>query len=1008
MKNYFHFHRKSISLILLIIVAGGFYFYRQIKISLFPEITFPKIKIIADNGEQPVEKMMVSVTIPLENAIKQVPDLQVIRSVSSRGSCEISAFFKWKSNINVNMQMLEAKINQVKNDLPPETRIEVEMMNPSILPVMGFTLESKNKSPVELTQLAKYVIKPFFSQVEGVASVDIVGGKDKEFWLILQTQKMSTLGITPDMISSTLNQTNFISSAGYISDFNRMYLTTFDAGYYNLDEIRNVVIKNDGKRIIKLSDIANVEFHEKTAFTRISANGKPAVLVTVSKQPNANLIDISKNILIRQKQLENILPKGTTLSVYYNQAEFVGDAIGSVNDCVWIGLLLAVFICILFLRSLRISLTMLITIPVSLFLSFIIFYSIGYTLNIMTLGAIAAAIGLVIDDTIVVAERIYRVQQDNPDTESKDLLHLTMHSLLPAMLGSTISTTVIFVPFVLLSGVAGAYFRVLTNSMLIILLCSFFVTWLGLPVIYMLFPGLNKTANTKETKNNRNGIYTKMVSVLLKKPLINLVFILLLIVSIVLVLPHLKSGFLPEMDEGAIVLDYTSPPGTSLEETDRILREVEKIIVKIPEFESYSRRTGAQMGFFITEPNYGDYLIRLKKSRKRTTEEVIDEIRKKIETTQPALRIDFGQVIGDMLGDLMSSIQPVEIKIFGDNRDQLKELAQKVASITEKVDGTADVFDGLTIAGPSINIKPNTAKLMQFGLSPLSLQSQIQIMISGNIIGSIPEKEQYTDIRMIYPGSLEMTVGKINQQAIFLPDAKLKPITELATVNVMKGEAEITRENLKSVVIVSARLNNRDIGSVMKDIQARVKKEIVLPEGYYINYGGAWEEQKNSFNELMMILILSVLLIFTLMLFLFRNIRLAAMIVVIAVLGLAGSLLALFLTDTPLNVGSYTGLIMIVGIIGENAIFSVRQFNLYHANEQVLPSLINSSSERFRPILMTALGAVIALIPLALGIGAGATMHQPLAIAVIGGFIVELPLLLFVLPSFLWFLYRKS
>jgi Cu/Ag efflux pump CusA len=462
------------------------------------------------------------------------------------------------------------------------------------------------------------------------------------------------------------------------------------------------------------------------------------------------------------------------------------------------------------------------------------------------------------------------------------------------------------------------------------------------------------------------------------------------------------------MDEGSIVLDYLSPPGTSLDETNRILIEVEKIIVTIPEVATYSRRTGAQMGFFITEPNNGDFLIQLKDDRKRSTVDVIDDIRKKIEATQPALQIDFGQVIGDMLGDLMASVQPIEIKIFGSDHKTLNELAKKVAGEVEKIEGVEDVFDGVIIAGPSIEVIPDQYKLSQFKISPSSFQFQLQTMVEGNIIGSILEKEQMTEIRMIYPNSTKNSLESIKNQFVFLPDGKLKPLTTFAAIGLKEGVAEINRDNLKSVSIVTARLNNRDLGTAMKEIQRTIESGIFLPQGYNIEYGGEYADQQKSFKELLMILILASLLVFALMLFLFRDFRAACSILFIAVLGVSGSLIALYITKTPLNVGSYTGLIMIVGIIGENAIFTFQQFTTNRQKGTVDESLVYAISTRLRPKLMTALGAIIALMPLAVGIGSGAQMHQPLAIAVIGGFIIALPLLLVILPTMLHLLYIRE
>jgi CzcA family heavy metal efflux pump len=1008
MKNFFLSHKNPISVILAVIIAGGIFLYGQIQVSLFPEITFPKLKVIADNGEQPVDKMMVTVTRPLEDAIKQVPDLKLLRSTTSRGTCEISAFLNWGSDVDVNQQMLESRISQIKNDLPSAVRIQVEKMNPSILPVIGFTVESDKKTPIELNLLATYVIKPFLSQIDGVSSVGIIGGKTKEFWIELNQLKMSTFLITPEMIRDILNLNHFITSNGYQADYRRLYLNITDAGLYSLNDIENVVLRNDGKRIIKLKDLAEINVRERTEYTRINANGRQGLLVAILKQPEANLINLSGNVASKKRELEKILPPDVHISLYYDQADFVNKAIKSVNDSLWLGLFLAILVAIMFLRSFRASATILVTIPVTLFLTIIVLYCIGYTINIMTFGAIAAAIGLIIDDAVVVVEQIHRTHEEFLERPSKQVVHQAVKYLMPSMIGSSISTIVIFIPFMLLGGVAGAYFNVLTNTMIITLVSSFFVTWIGLPVIYIMFSQIRSIFPERKKENIKLTKTRNWVSFFIKKPVISILFIMFLLGSIIYILPRLETGFLPEMDEGSIVLDYLSPPGTSLEETDAILKEVEKIIVTIPEVETYSRRTGAQMGFFITEPNNGDYLIQLKDDRKRSTVEVIDDIRKRIEATQPALQIDFGQVIGDMLGDLMASVQPIEIKIFGSDQDKLNELAKQVAGEVENIEGIEDVFDGIVITGPSIELVPDQQKLAQFGITPASFQFQLQTMVEGNIIGNILEKEQQTNIRMIYPNSTLNSLENIKSRLVFLPDGKLKPLSTLAVFRLKEGVAEIKRDNLKSVSIVTARLNNRDLGSAIREIQKMVDSKVFLPQGYHIEYGGEYADQQKSFNELLMILILSSLLVFALMLFLFKDFRAACSILFIAVLGLSGSLIALFITNTPLNVGSYTGLIMIVGIIGENAIFTFQQFTTNREKGSVDESLVFAISTRLRPKLMTALGAIIALMPLAVGFGTGAQMHQPLAIAVIGGFVIALPLLLIIFPTLLHLLYRKE
>lgn len=1010
-RDYFISHKKPIALVLFMVIAAGMYAYTRMQTALFPDITFPKIKIIADEGLQPVNKMMVTVTKPLENAIKQVPDLETVRSITSRGSCEISAFMHWGSDIDMGQQKIQAAIDQVKNDLPPDVNISVAKMNPSILPVSGYTLESHTRSPIELRQLATYTVKPFLSQVDGVSEIRVMGGKIKEYWIILNRQKMSSLGVTPDAINTALSQTNFVRSGGYLTDYKRMYLAITDATINSRDELENVTISNDRKRVIQLKDVADVQINEGIEYTKINANGHAGVLVAVVKQPDANLISVSADMDQKIRDLQKILPSDVTIKPYYVQADFVNDAIKSVRDCLWVGLLLAIIVAIIFLRSMKASLTILITIPVTLGLTLIVLNAIGYTFNIMTMGAIAASIGLIIDDAIVVVEQIHRIHEEYPDELTRNLLKRAIDYLFPAMIGSSVSTIVIFIPFLLMTGVAGAYFSVLTNTMIITLVCSFFVTWIGLPVIYLLLTRKPKMAAAFKGKEHKAARVKKQrwVRFFILRPWVSIIIMAAAVMVIVIIPKLLETGFLPEMDEGSIVLDYTSPPGTSLEETDRILQQVEKIIIKEPDVAAYSRRTGTQMGFFITEPNTGDYLIQLKKGHSKTTEEVISDLRAKIASTQPELVIDFGQVITDMLGDLMESAQPIEIKVYGDDQQQLQKLGKQVADAIKDVKGTADVFDGIVIAGPSVSIDPNFDKLAQYNISPTELQLQTQTALEGNTVGNIIEGQQLAPIRMVYPGNRTLTIDQVKNLNVFLNKGQMIPISTVANVNIHPGDAEIDRENLQSMDIVTARMENTDLGTVMTGIKAAIKQKVPLPQGYHIEYGGEYAQQQQSFTELKYILITACLLVFGVILFLFKQFRVAVLILATAIMGVAGSLLALYITGTPLNVGSYTGIIMIVGIIGENAIFTFLQFkDSTMESGNVDEAIVFAISTRLRPKLMTALGAIIALMPLALGIGAGAQLHQPLAIAVIGGFLAALPLLLIVLPSMLRIAYRKG
>lgn len=990
-------YKSPILILILMILLGGVFSYTEIKSSLFPQITFPKIKVIADAGQQPVDQMTVAVTRPLENAIKKVPDLEVLKSTTSRGSCEISAFMSWKADIDLSQQQVESKINQIRNQLPADIDITVEKMNPAILPVMGYSLNSNTINPIELKLMALYTIKPFLSQVPGVNEIRVIGGQDKEFWAVLDKTRMARLGLTPFAVAQVINNTNFIKSNGYSHDYRYLYLTLTNIQLRNLDQLKNLVIKNDGKRIIYFKDIANINIHQAKQYIKVNANGKESILIAVIQQPNANVVELSNAIEHKIADLKKTLPHDVELRPYYIQADFVTDSIQSVSDALWIGLLLAIIVAIFFLKSWKASATILITIPITLSLTMLILFALGQTFNIMTLGAIAASIGLIIDDAIVVVEQIHRTHEEHPDETSNTLVQKSINYLFKAILGSSLSTIVIFIPFMLMSGVAGSYFKVMTNTMIITLVSSFFVSWLLLPVIYLLLSKIIKDKNL----NHHEVRERKWVEFFIRRPAYSYLFMIALVGVTAFIIPNINTGFLPEMDEGSIVLDYNSPPGSSLEETDRELREIEKILKTVPEVESYSRRTGTQMGFFITEPNRGDYLIQLKKNRNKTTDQVTNEIRTKIEATGLPLVVDFGQVIGDMLGDLMSSVQPIEIKIFGPDQKEIQLYSKKVANIVSKIKGTADVFDGIVIAGPSIEIIPDLSSLGQYAITPQDFQYQVQTLLEGNIVGNLFDKQQFTPIRMLYSNNSNASLNQIVNSMIALPSGQLKPLKEFAAVTLAGGSAEINREDLQTLGIVTARLSNSNLGGTIKEIQNKINKELNLPKGYSIVYGGAYADQQQSFKELLLILFLSSLLVFTVILFLFRNIKVSFIILTISVLGISGSYMLLYITGTSLNVGSYTGLIMMVGIIGENAIFTFLQFHKSLTTKTKEQAIIYAISTRLRPKLMTAFGAVIALLPLAIGIGTGAQMHQPLAIAIIGGFMIALPLLLVILPTLL-------
>jgi multidrug efflux pump subunit AcrB len=635
----------------------------------------------------------------------------------------------------------------------------------------------------------------------------------------------------------------------------------------------------------------------------------------------------------------------------------------------------------------------------------------------MSLGAIAASIGLVIDDAIVIIEQLHRTHEENPGKDKYSVVKETMKMFLPAMTGSSLSTIVIFLPFVMMSGVAGSFFKELTLTMEITLVCSFFATWIGLPALHLLFGYRPHKRKLKETVTDDREEQAKLRWLVwfFNKPWYAFGVIIVLVLSSVLLINRLKTGFLPELDEGSVVLDYIGPAGTTLDASDAILKEVDKVVLGHPDVKTYMRRTGTNMisgismASGVIPPNYGDYLIQLKPGIGRKTEDVISELRDRASAVAPALEIEFGQRIADLLGDLIGRPQPIVIKIFGDDQAKLQELALKVQDNLNNIPGVTDIMNGIIYDGPTVTFIPDQEKLSMFGITPADFQTQLSIFNEGVPVGEVQEGEQMLTILLRNTKFRDNNIELIKNQPIFSPDGTYKPLEYFAKTVLSKGDPELTREDLKSDIEVTARLENRDMGSAISEIKSVIYRNVPLPLGYYIEYGGTFKQQQDSFRELLIILLTAILLVFTVLMFLFRNPKIALLIIFISVLGIGGCIWALFLTGIQLNVGSYTGIIMIVGIIAENAIFTVNQFlTTFQATADVDKSINYAISLRIRPKLMTAIGAILALTPLALGIGVGAQMQQPLAIAVIGGFIMAMPLLLMVFPTLLRLVYKKT
>lgn len=1003
-------HRKGVIFLVSILSLGGIVAVLKMPISLFPNIDFPRIVILADNGEEPANRMMIDVTRPLEEAARAVPGVTLVKSMTSRGSCEIDVSFEWGTDIIQALELLQGQVAGIRNQLPSTVSIQIARMNATVFPIEGFSLVSDSLDQVQLRDLAYYTIRPVLTRINGIAQVVVQGGRQREFLVQVDPDKLQSYGLNIEQVVSAVNNTNFVSSTGLVQRNYQIYLTLVDGLYTDLTAIRNTVITFKGGLPITIGDVATVKPSEKIVYIRVTADGKPAVLVYVIRQPGGNTVTIGKEVRSALEGLRSQLPPSVKMKYFYDQGDFIGSSIGSARDSILVGLFLAILVIFVFLRSFRIGSVAVITVPAVFATTVLFLYVIGYTLNIMTLGGIAAAVGLVIDDNVVMIENIFRNMRYEKESKRR-AIGLSMKEIFTAIIGSSLSSIIVFAPFAFLYGVTGAFFKPLAVTMAVSLAISMIYSLTLVPLLAENFIRQKdieaEVSREERSKHRIANVYESVLHGLLKRSYLGPIFAVLVLGATFYLYHTIGSDFMPHMDEGSFVLDYQSPPGTSLIETNRILNNVEKIIMSVPEVESYSRREGTQLGFFITEPNNGDFLIRLKKDRTRTVFQIMDDLRRKIEASEPALQIDFGQAMQDLIGDLTNSPRPIVIKIFGPNQDQLEHNANEVADLISRVPGVVDVFNGIVISGPSIVLHPDPVLAARAGLTMADIQSQLKTIMNGNADTYVLEGEKLIGVRVRYPKKYHSLLEDIRNVRLRSANGFYVPLSSIATVDILKGQSELDRENLKQMIAVSARIEGRDLGSTISDIQKTLKTNLIVPQGVSYTFGGLYQSQQESFQSLLFVLIAASVLVIALMILEFESLSIPIAVFSTNLTSLFGVLLALVVTGITFNISSFVGMIMMVGIVHENGVFIVHMIQEIGKEKGLtIDTIIEATKVRARPILMTTFAAVFALMPLALGIGAGAQMQQPLAVAVIGGFLLSSFLLLFELPTLYVFLKR--
>ncbi len=1008
-------HALSIAFISAAFCLAGIFCALHTPSSVFPQTNFPRVVILVDNGIMPAGEMMATVTRPIEEAMKEIPGAITVRSATKRGSAQINVFFNWRVDMAQSELYVLGRLSQIRGDLPATAVTDVERVTFSAFPIIGISLTSSNRDITSLWETATYELKPRFLQIPGIARVEILGGREPEYHVVADPLKLQAAGLGLPDISEALMKNNLMAPAGMMEENYHLYLTTVDGRVHSTADIENVVIAAQGAHPVRIKDVALVRRGAEPVFRSITAQGRDAVLLNIQSQPDGSTLEIAAALKEQLRQLRQELPPDMRLNFYYDQSLFVRDSVGSVSDAIVFGLMLSVLILYCFLKNWGSVCTAIVTIPITVLITVVAMTLGGMSFNMMTLGGSAASIGFVIDDAIVVGVAIFvKIASGQPRLTG---IQEAVSEIFRPLIGSTLTPVVVFVPLAFLSGIAGVFFRALALTMVVSLLTSLLLALTLTPSLAAWFiRDREKTDGGHAARNLEGGfllprvikLYEWALRLALRFRWLAVLGCVGIALGSVYIYQHLESDFLPDFDEGGFIIDFHAPPGTSLTETARQLDEAERVLSSTPDVEGYSRRLGAEMGMFITEPYRGDFAVKLKANRKHSTDEVIAGLRHAFNEQFPAFRWEFPGILTDVIGDLQLTPEPVEIKLFSPDLKWLQQVAPRVEEQIKTIPGIVDTFDGLTETGPSFNFRVRPADAARFGFSAQDIASTVNTALLGQTASYVLEGDRVVNIRVLDSRSNVDAVAALSEVPLRAASGAAVRLSQVADVTEEPSEVELDRDDLRQDIVVSARLEGRDLGSAMNEIREKLSEDNWLPFGA-VEYGGLYQQQQESFHNLLMVLLAAILLVFTVLLIEFRSFNEPVAIVFGAILAMSGTIAALWITGTSLNIVSFLGAIIGVGIVAKNGILMldfVQQLEL--EGVELAESLVRSGHRRLRPVLMTSLAAALGMLPLAWGIGSGAEMLRPLAIAVIGALCISVLLSLVATPVVYYILRRMT
>jgi CzcA family heavy metal efflux pump len=972
---------------------------------IYPEVAFPRIVVIAQTPGLAVKDVEVSVTRPVEEAVSIVLGVIRVRSTTVRGASELSVDFAPGTDMIQALNDVRARMAEVGSQLPVGTSTIVERQTPSVFPIISFVVNG-GRDPASLHDYAYFDLRPRISRIPDVSYVTVQGGDIREIVVEVEPETLVAANVSIADVADRLARDHRLKAVGRLDRGILQYQVLANTVSDSPLDLEDLVVVEKNSQPLRLRDLGRVIISHEDRSVAVRANGKNAVAVTVFRRLGGNALAVSHELDSVLADARKSAPAGIAIEPVYDQGNLVRTAIANVRDAIVIGGLLSVVILLLFLKSVQATIIATVAIPLSLVVSFVFLYLTGDTLNLMSLGGLAVAIGLIIDDTVVVVENIARHLASGETGDAA--IDRASREISGAVVGSTFTTILVFVPLAFVRGVIGQFFQSLSLALSVSLLVSMVVSLTIIPVLAARFLGRRPMPTTGPIYDRAAHAYEGLLKSGLRFPRLWVAAALCMMFPAWWLVDHVKTGFMPDMDEGAFVLDYELPVGTSLSQTDKVLRRVEEVLRKTPDVSGYIRRTGAQLGLFATESYTGDILISLKPpEQRRSMAEVFEDVEKEVREAVPELAtLELIPLVHDQINDLSGVSKDIEVKLFGPDVNVLRELAEQVGKIVEKAPDIKEVNPNVQLGNPDIIVRTKSAEAARMGLTQMDIELQMNAALYGQVATTIPEQDRMTKIRVRYPDSVRYDrqgLGRLPISFLPVPAAapaaggpvaaglNFVPLEDLATIEVKRSANKLWRENQQPVITVEGELKEGgDVGAANRAIAAELPN-VHFPLGYRWELAGTYRAQQESFMSLLAVLVIAAALVFLLLSLQFKSLTLPLLIFLAQPISLASALFALWITGTPLNVSSFMGAILLIGLDVKNGIILIEYIGqLREGGMPLHEALVVAGRTRFRPILMTSLTAIFGLIPLALGKGPGAQMQQPLAIAVIGGLTVNM------------------